>query len=297
MNDLLGRTLVIRFDGRITCQYCGASRARATATATAIRASRRWRVATCAWSAPTAATTRPARVANRSGARASACSRTSCIWRTPPARRWASPRRPTCRCAGSTRARHRRSSSCARKAAFRPVASKRRCAQHVSDRTEWRNLVGRDAQRTGSRGAVRRSLRGAAARALAAAGRAFSRRACVGRSNRRRCSSNIRSTSYAGPPIGLTLEPGVADRRNVARHQGSVPDVRQRRVQRAPPYLVSCRSSAGGRHRARSDAAKWSSSDEGCTTESDPAVGISTAEPRDHRYATRVRSAATASRR
>src|SRR5699024_1338455 len=38
-------------------------------------------------------------------------------------------------------------------------------------------------------------------------------------------------------------------------------------------------------------AAKWSFSDEGRTTESDPAVRVSAAGPHDYRYAARVRSA------
>ena len=52
--------------------------------------------------------------------------------------------------------------------------------------------------------------------------------------------------SYAGPPIGLSLEPGHQRRRNVARYQGQYL-MFDSGVFTCAPYLVSCRSSAGDR--------------------------------------------------
>ncbi len=97
------------------------------------------------------------------------------------ARRWASPRRRTCRCVGSTRARRRRSSIMRTQSRIQAGCVEAALARHVSDRTDWRSLVGRDAQQIDLVDAVR-AQRGAAAHANSPQlDAAFSRRACVGR--------------------------------------------------------------------------------------------------------------------
>jgi hypothetical protein len=81
-------------------------------------------------------------------------------------------------------------------------------ARHVSDRTVWRNLVGRDAFEL-DLVALCEQLRSEAARPLAELERRF-----PGQLTWVEQPAPVRFeypvTSYAGPAIGLTLEPGAA---------------------------------------------------------------------------------------
>ena len=211
LNELLGRTLAIRFDGRITCQYCGNVTRKSYGEGYCYPCFKTLARCDLCVVSP-----------DRCHYAARHVSRTAVgrelLYAAAPrvsrelgrARRWASrtPANVPMRWLdqGATQAvvvmrtQSRFQAGCVEAA----------LARHVSDRTEWRNLVGRDAQRARSRGA---DASDCAARRPTRSPRwneRFPRRACVGGKTRRRCGSTIRSTSYAGPPIGLSLEPGIA---------------------------------------------------------------------------------------
>ncbi len=208
LNELLGRTLAIRFDGRITCQHCGAITRKsygdgfcypcfktlARCDLCVVSPDRcHYAAGTCRepqWGESFCMQPHLVYLANSAGAK---------VGITTPANvpmRWLD--QGATQAAVIMRTQSRFQAGCVEAA----------LAQHVSDRTEWRNLVGRDAQEL-DLVALCEQLRRQAAHSLAALDERFPG-ALQWVEQPMPLRFEFPVTSYAGPPIGLTLEPGVA---------------------------------------------------------------------------------------
>jgi hypothetical protein len=205
LNELLGHTLAIRFDGRITCQYCGnitrksygegycypCFKTLARCDLCVVSPDRcHYAAGTCRepqWGESFCMQPHLVYLANSAGAK---------VGITTPA----------------NAVRHGRATQAVvimrTQSRFQAGCVEAALARHVSDRTVWRNLVGRDAQEVDLVALCER-LRSEATRALAALDERFpGALQWVERPAPVRFEYPV--TSYAGPPIGLTLEPGVA---------------------------------------------------------------------------------------
>ncbi len=208
LNELLGRTLAIRFDGRITCQHCGSITRKsygdgfcypcfktlARCDLCVVSPDRcHYAAGTCRepqWGESFCMQPHLVYLANSAGAK---------VGITTPANvpmRWLD--QGATQAAVIMRTQSRFQAGCVEAA----------LAQHVSDRTEWRNLVGRDAQEL-DLVALCEQLRRQATHSLAALDERFPG-ALQWVEQPMPLRFEFPVTSYAGPPIGLTLEPGVA---------------------------------------------------------------------------------------
>ena len=208
LNELLGRTLTIRFDGRITCQHCGAITRKsygdgycypcfktlARCDLCVVSPDRcHYAAGTCRepqWGESFCMQPHLVYLANSAGAK---------VGITTPANvpmRWLD--QGATQAAVIMRTQSRFQAGCVEAA----------LAQHVSDRTEWRSLVGRDAQEL-DLVALCEQLRRQAARSLAALDERFpGALQWVEQPAALRFEYPV--MSYAGQPVGLTLDPGVA---------------------------------------------------------------------------------------
>ena len=208
LNDLLGRTLAIRFDGRITCQYCGSVTRKsygdgycypcfktlARCDLCVVSPDRcHYAAGTCrepAWGESFCMQPHLVYLANSAGAK---------VGITTPANipmRWLDQGATQAVVIMRTQSR------------FQAGCVEAALAQHVSDRTVWRNLVGRDALEL-DLAALCTRLRSEAARALSQLDDRFPG-ALAWVEQPSPVEFEYPVASYAGPPIGLTLEPGVA---------------------------------------------------------------------------------------
>lgn len=208
LNELLGRTLAIRFDGHITCRHCGAITRKsygegycypcfktlARCDLCVVSPDRcHYAAGTCRepqWGESFCMQPHLVYLANSAGAK---------VGITTPANvpmRWLD--QGATQAAVIMRTQSRFQAGCVEAA----------LAQHVSDRTEWRTLVGRDAQEI-DLVTLCEQLRRQAARSLASLDERFpGALQWVEQPAPLRFEYPV--TSYAGQPVGLTLEPGVA---------------------------------------------------------------------------------------
>ena len=207
LNELLGRTLAIRFEGRITCQYCGnitrksygegycypCFKTLARCDLCVVSPDRcHYAAGTCReprWGESFCMQPHLVYLANSAGAKVGITTPTNVPMR------WLDQGATQAVVVMRTQSR------------FQAGCVEAALARHVSDRTEWRNLVGRDAQQIDLVMLCER-LRGAAAHALAELEQRFpGALAWVERPTPVQFEYPV--ASYAGPPIGLSLEPGI----------------------------------------------------------------------------------------
>lgn len=208
LSDLLGHTLAIRFDGLITCQYCGnvtrksygdgycypCFKTLARCDLCVVSPDRcHYAAGTCrepSWGESFCMQSHVVYLANSAGAK---------VGITSPANvpmRWLDQGATQAVVIMRTQSR------------FQAGCVEAALARHVSDRTVWRNLVGRDALEV-DLVALAERLRREAAAALAELDARFpGALSWVADPVPFRFEYPV--TSYAGPPIGLTLEPGIA---------------------------------------------------------------------------------------